>query len=60
MTQRLEVPPPQAAHLGGWGRADAHVAATEPIGVANTLPWKVPASMSLVYIYQKQPHFWKP
>jgi len=38
MTQRLEVPPPQAADMGGRRRADAHVAATKPIGVANTFP----------------------
>ena len=55
-TQRLEVPPPQAADIGGQERVDAHDAAIEPIGVANTFPWKVPASMILVHIYQKQPH----
>ena len=38
MTQRLEVPPPQAADMGGRRRANAHVAATEPIGVDNTFP----------------------
>jgi len=37
-TQRLEVPPPQAADIGGQERVDAHDAAIEPIGLANMFP----------------------
>ena len=35
MTQRLKVPPPRAADMGGRGCANAHVTATESIGIAN-------------------------
>ena len=38
MTQRLEVPPPQAADIGGQERVDAHDAAIETIGLANMFP----------------------
>ena len=37
-TQRLEVPPPQAADIGGQEHVDAHDAAIEPIGLANMFP----------------------
>jgi hypothetical protein len=37
-TQRLEVPPPQAADMEGLGPADPHGAAIEPIGGANVFP----------------------